>query len=197
MGRWFRVQLVGLTRWGWGVHATAENEAAQNRPEKLADIISLEGYCSSQEFNVGENGLLIFWWEYLHQSALPKKNHFLATKQRMGFNTGDCTPQPLHFALSTDWMWLAATIGGTKTPTPLEGKVDEATSRVQYGARHKHCGLHHTFLASCNTTDQLPDTYSRHAERTTRKTYGCKIPFPPFKLPINSQRHIPATMYIN
>jgi hypothetical protein len=45
MGRWFRVQLVGLTMCGWGggVHARADNEAANNFPEKLADIVSLEG----------------------------------------------------------------------------------------------------------------------------------------------------------
>ena len=46
--------------WGWEVNASVYNEAAKNFAEKLADIVSLEGYCSSQEFNVGETGLLIF-----------------------------------------------------------------------------------------------------------------------------------------
>ena len=44
---------VWLNKDGGRGGVNAYNEAGKNFPEKLADIVSLVGYCSSQEFNVG------------------------------------------------------------------------------------------------------------------------------------------------
>lgn len=83
MGRWLRVQLVGLRRRGRGVHASADNEAANYFPEKLDDIVSLEGYRSSRETSA-KLDFLFFDRNTFTSLHCRKKNIFPSYKAKNG-----------------------------------------------------------------------------------------------------------------
>jgi Asp-tRNA(Asn)/Glu-tRNA(Gln) amidotransferase B subunit len=91
---WLKIRVQGEA-------ASADNEAARNFPEELAEIIEEEGYCSRHVFNVDETGLF--------RKRMPSRSYiaeeeksvpgYKAAKDRLtlllGENAGDCKLKPL------------------------------------------------------------------------------------------------------
>ena len=123
--------------------------------ESWLTIVSLEGYCWSQQFNVGETGLIfLIGIPSPVCTALKKIIPSIQSKEWALILAAAHRNRCISRWVLTRCGWRQELVEWKCVQTtPLEGKVDEAISPVQYGPRHKHCGLLRTFLASCNTTN--------------------------------------------